>query len=241
MEEKVIVSLTSWTKRIHFTHHTIYSILEGSVKPDKIVLNLSKEEFEGIPLPDEISELSLNGDIEIFWVDGPNTKAFKKLLPTVDRYPNDIIVTVDDDIYYPYQFLEFLLEDYRKDPSRPVTVAYNRIDDMLLPWGGGVLYKASMLADYRDFLTDKILATQEDDWFYAFYLLTKGIRIKMSRSEIVYDPMIYIQTTFACQMYDMKTYNSDTTFDVLRQRLDDLGYDYTKLNDNLYAKYKYSF
>ena len=32
------------------------------------------------------------------------SKAFKKLLPTVDRYPNDIIVTVDDDIYYPYQF-----------------------------------------------------------------------------------------------------------------------------------------
>jgi hypothetical protein len=215
--------------------------MEGSLRPDKIILNLSKEEFKGIPLPDEITELSFDGHIEIFWVDGPNTKSFKKLLPTVDRFPNDIIVTIDDDIYYPYNFLETLVEDYRKDPDRPVTVAYNRYDDMLLPWGGGALYKASMLTGYKDFLSDEIINTYEDDWFYGFYLLTKCIRIKLCRSELTYDPWRYPQITAAYQMFDMKTYNTLTTQQVLHRHLEDLGYDYFQLSDNLHKKYKYSF
>ena len=43
--KRVIVSMTSWTKRIGNVSHVVYSLLKQTVKPDSIEVNLSTEEF----------------------------------------------------------------------------------------------------------------------------------------------------------------------------------------------------
>ena len=52
----VIVSLTSWKKRIQNVHIILYSILSGTYIPDKIVINLSEDEFplKETELPSEL-------------------------------------------------------------------------------------------------------------------------------------------------------------------------------------------
>lgn len=41
-------------------------------------------------------------------------RSCNKLLPTLEKHPNDVIITVDDDIYYPQDCLKMLLNEARK-------------------------------------------------------------------------------------------------------------------------------
>lgn len=43
--KKVVVTMTSWTRRIGNCVKVIQSILDNSVKPDLVFLNLSVQEF----------------------------------------------------------------------------------------------------------------------------------------------------------------------------------------------------
>lgn len=45
-EKKIVVSLTSFPARIKKVHIVIESLLNQTIKPDKIILWLSKEQFE---------------------------------------------------------------------------------------------------------------------------------------------------------------------------------------------------
>lgn len=59
--QKIVVTMTSWTKRIGNCVKVIQSILENTVKPDIVFLNLSLEEFPNRlkDLPKDLVELSL--------------------------------------------------------------------------------------------------------------------------------------------------------------------------------------
>lgn len=57
-----------------------------------------------------------------------------KLLPTLEMYPNDIIITIDDDIYYPKDCIKELIEQYKKTPDciiaheiNPVAIKDDRV------------------------------------------------------------------------------------------------------------------
>jgi hypothetical protein len=69
-------------------------------KPDKIILWLAKSQFPNKEndLPIKVTEL-VNYGLSIMWVD-KDIKSYKKLIPTLKLYPNDIIITADDDLYY---------------------------------------------------------------------------------------------------------------------------------------------
>ncbi len=41
----------------------------------------------------------------------------KKLIPTLELYPNDVIVTADDDIFYPPHWLESLYTSYLENSN----------------------------------------------------------------------------------------------------------------------------
>jgi len=91
------------------------SILNQTYNFDKFVIvmqsNFSKEDFqffEEIATVDPRIEL-LIGDVK--W------RSCNKLLPTLEKYPDDIIITIDDDTYYPPRSIETLVEEYRKNPD----------------------------------------------------------------------------------------------------------------------------
>ena len=115
LKEKIIISMTSWKKRINKAHKSIEILINNSYKPDKVILNLAIEEFpkKNLELPQSILKLLKSEIFEIFWVN-KNNNVFKKLIPTINRYKNDLIITIDDDFIYPFDLIENILKNYIK-------------------------------------------------------------------------------------------------------------------------------
>lgn len=110
-EDRVIVSLTSYPDRIYDIHYTLYSLLSQTFKPDKVVLWLAKEQFPNgeQDIPERVLTLQKSG-LSIKWCD--DIKSYKKLIPSLKEYPDDIIVTADDNIFYGEKWLEELMFQY---------------------------------------------------------------------------------------------------------------------------------
>ena len=115
---KVAISLTSFPARIDYVSKTICSLLHQSYKPDKVLLYLSSSQFKecGKEIPKELIELEKYG-LSIRWVSG-DIRSYKKLIPAMIEYPNYIIVTADDDLYYPTYWLQALMNSYEEEPKR---------------------------------------------------------------------------------------------------------------------------
>lgn len=129
--DKVYITLTSWKGRINKIHKTLDILLNNSVKPKKLILNLSIEEFPNKKndLPKNILKLLKKySNFEIFWVKKDNN-VFKKLIPTINRIKNDLIITVDDDVLYPKNLIEKMLNCYNKlGRNNPVSFGNKRSD-----------------------------------------------------------------------------------------------------------------
>ena len=118
-KEKIILTMTSWKKRIKYCHKTIEILLTNSLPPYKLILNLAKEEFpkKNLELPENLLNLLKYDNFEIFWVE-ENNNVFKKLIPTINRFKEDLIITVDDDVIYPNDMIENVIMLFRKYDSK---------------------------------------------------------------------------------------------------------------------------
>ena len=109
--EKIIVSLTSFPARINIVVKTIKTLLTQTLKPDIVVLWLAPEQFPNgeKDLPEELLELKKYG-LTIDWY--KDIRSYKKIIPTLKKYPNAVIITTDDDIYYAPDTIESLYKSY---------------------------------------------------------------------------------------------------------------------------------
>lgn len=116
----LIVSLTTWPKRINETIVTIDRLLKQKTYCNyKIFLVLSKKEFStNDHCLNYFHYLEKTTNIfRIFWIEN-NYKSFKKLLPIYKTFGNKYpILICDDDILYPENWLEDLWKEYQKDPN----------------------------------------------------------------------------------------------------------------------------
>lgn len=123
----LIISMTSYPKRIKYVAKVFYSILSTSVSKDKYkcVLVLSTEEFPNLEkdLPDDLQLFIDTGLVEIIWTKR-NTKSHKKLLPTLKKYPNEPILVIDDDILRNEDWLNSFLSDHEKYPNDIICGAF---------------------------------------------------------------------------------------------------------------------
>lgn len=112
----IIVSLTSYPARINTVHLTIKSILEQSLKADKVILWLAPEQFPNKEkdLPKQLLDLCDKG-LTIDWYH--DIKSYKKLIPTLKKYPEAIIVTADDDLIFDPDWLKLLYASYINAPE----------------------------------------------------------------------------------------------------------------------------
>lgn len=110
--ENITVSLTSHGKRVdNFAPFAIYSIFHQTILPNRIVLNINQEKWSDDNLPELIKKLQIAGlEVNLCEDVGPHTK----LLPVLEKYPDDIIITVDDDVYYENSLIADLIADYHK-------------------------------------------------------------------------------------------------------------------------------
>lgn len=116
-QERIIVSLTSFPEAIPYAVQAIRSVLRGRMLPDKIVLYLDTQKFPGGTLPQEI--VSLKSECSIFEVrfDDAVIRSYKKLVPALKDFPNDVIVTIDDDINYHPDMLSRLVQLHKRLPN----------------------------------------------------------------------------------------------------------------------------
>lgn len=106
----VIVSLTSFGERLQKEASVaIQSILNNTVLPDKICLIIDS----GDTVPKEIEEVSL---VEIIESD-LDIKGHNKYYHTIQKYPNDVIILIDDDHYYPHTFIDSCIKAYQQNPN----------------------------------------------------------------------------------------------------------------------------
>ena len=106
---KHIVSLTSFPYRIKKVWIVIESILRQKHKPDKIIIWLSINQFESFgKLPKSLLNQQKRG-LEIKFVD-EDIKSHKKYYYALKEFPNDFLITIDDDIIYPTTLIGQLIE-----------------------------------------------------------------------------------------------------------------------------------
>lgn len=110
---QVIVSLTTYGKRLYEVYLAIESIMHQTVKPNRIILWL-QDDFQNKTLPFTLRHQQERG-LEIDYC--KDIKSYKKLIPTLQKFPNDIIITIDDDIIFSMDMLENLLKSYRSAPE----------------------------------------------------------------------------------------------------------------------------
>ncbi|WNX83430.1 ATP-grasp fold amidoligase family protein [Agathobaculum sp. NTUH-O15-33] len=198
---KVVVSLTSYPKRIGTVHQTIQTLMQQTILPDKIVLWLAQSQFPNLmnDLPLELTNL-ISEIIEVKWT--KDLKAYKKLIPSLKEYPEDIIITVDDDLLFDKHLIEFLLRGFRSKPNciqchRITSIYYNNANDIQitpdaikvypvptylhkLSGGAGCLYPPHCLHSdvLREDLFCKLTPTNDDIWFWIMGMLN-GYKINV--------------------------------------------------------------
>lgn len=115
---KLVVSLTSFPPRFSTLKLTIRTLLSQSARPNIIILWIYEKDFEKLPK----NVLDLQNDL--FYIEKTNqdTRSYKKIIPTLINHPDAFIVTADDDIYYNYDWLEELIDNY--NPKRKEIIGH---------------------------------------------------------------------------------------------------------------------
>lgn len=193
-KERIIVSLTSFPAAIPYAVQAIRSILKGSLLPDKIVLYLDTQKFLDGVLPQELEALRAESPLFEVRFDPAEIRSYKKLIPALRDFPDDTIVTIDDDIHYPPNLLRDLADLHKRIPNAIVAhrVRKVRLDAPYKKWRkykwydfvfrryhfshlamqtgvGGVLYPPHTLDEKMlDPALFMVMAPTNDDiWFWA--------------------------------------------------------------------------
>lgn len=191
---KLIVSLTSYPGRIHVVEQAIDSILRQPLKPDMAILWLAESQFpkKMKSLPKSLRRYLKHG-LQIRWCE--DIRSYKKLIPALREFPEDIIVTADDDIIFWEDWLESLYVSYLVSPDciqgyhayhyhfdSDNNLQQITINDQhgilkgtnVFGSGAGILFPPHTLCDdvcNKDYMS--IAPTNDDLWWWAMACLKK--------------------------------------------------------------------
>ena len=184
----IIVSLTSFGHRVEQSApHAIYTLFTQKQLPNRIILFLDNDNWNENNIPPLLQKLQKSG-LEILFCE--DLRPYKKLIPAIQLYPLNTIITVDDDVYYNERTLLELLETYDKSDKKSVIChwafiaeqrngifipysqwkdnAFGNLNSFLSPVGqDGVLYPAGIFDD--EMIKSDIfmkLCTNDDIWFW---------------------------------------------------------------------------
>jgi hypothetical protein len=116
-KKEVIVSLTSFPAAIPYAAGAVESILVGNTLPDKVVLYLTFSQFENGKIPVELMTLANKNPLFEIRNYDEDIRSYRKLVPALKDFPNDIIVTIDDDVWYHKNMLRDLMHLHKQVPD----------------------------------------------------------------------------------------------------------------------------
>lgn len=148
--------------------------------------------------------------MEIFIDEKNNYKSHKKYLYAFDKYPDALIVTVDDDLVYPKDMIKSLIMGYESYPNAVIARRVHRItwDDkgkirpyllwdgecetILIPshsliatTGAGTLFPpGSLHKDYNNIGLIQDLAPTADDIWLKVMLLLQGTKVVWTKNNM---------------------------------------------------------
>ena len=147
-----IVSLTSFPVRIGKVWLTIESILHQKVKPDMLILWLYRGEFDETgTLPKSLERLKKRG-LQIRFCND-NLMPHKKYYYTLLAYPKACLITIDDDVLYPPDFLDRMI---RYNQLYPESICCTRarmirmVDNQIRPYNEWVEPVTDSLPSYAN-------------------------------------------------------------------------------------------
>jgi len=196
--EKAIISLTSWKKRINTVGKTIYSLLK-QCPGFHIVLVLSEEEFpkKEKELPKDLMLMANANIFEILWV-YKNYKSFKKVFFTMNKYKTVPIISADDGCMYTCNYAEELYNEWTNHKN--CIVSWKKFQGDLsrknpCPCGGGgygIIYPPNCFKNFAIYCLNKnfneIIKNPNDDRFtgiLAFKLNINFYWLKRSYSSFI--------------------------------------------------------
>lgn len=229
--KNLIVSLTTYNKRIHDVHLVIESIGQQTLKPSRVILWLDEDEFalDSIPF---ILKKQIRRGLEVNFC--PNYRSYKKLIPTLQNHPEANIITIDDDVLYPHDMVELLFKEHLQFPdciighrahkmtfnSNRCLLPYNKwkdeildsepSDEVVVIGVGGVFYPSNSLSDEClniDSFTQ--LAPNADDiWFKVMALLNGKKHKKVDDNRFLWSRFLLLE-----ESQDLALYNDNKSFD----------------------------
>ncbi|MBQ8704668.1 MAG: hypothetical protein IJ524_09915 [Bacteroidales bacterium] len=241
MEEKIIVTLTSYKHRLANLPTVLDTIFVQNMPPDVVVLNIAYGEV----LPDNVADYLKDHGVDIFRV--ADTKVYKKLIPTLKRYPHDVIITIDDDFLYPSGMIEDFMSIHTKHPNNPISGNQEVFYGMQCHCGCASLTKAKFFGEYLYQINDELIKNcPSDDMVYTFFALKAGYPYLQTENE-------YFLNMIECNINGNKSYtdmiNGDTgvinTYRYLVNRFGELknttalyvhDEDIAKVIDNIHKK-----
>lgn len=209
LDRPVVVSLTSVPWRFDRLHVVLMSLLWQSVRPNRVVLWLSEYNQQGerivdpSNLPANLRRLQRKG-VEVKFVE--DLRSYRKLIPSLERFPEAIIITADDDTLYPSDWLEKLVTVHKDRPGVvvcyrgtrmivkqdgfapysdwPEYTAINEPSYLLFAQGGeGTLYPPGSLHPevHNREVFMKLCPTADDVWFKAMVLYNNVAHVKIAQ------------------------------------------------------------
>ena len=169
---RIIVSLTSRPARISSVCKVLQSIFAQTRQADEIVLWLAGEQFSGRKLPKKLVRLEREGRLSIRWCD-KDLMSHMKYYYVFRKFPDDLVITVDDDLYYPPDLIEKL---YCSWLIHPCAVSAARAHMMLI--------KDGEILPCRDWLQDccligepsmKLFAVSRAGALFPTYLFSRQL------------------------------------------------------------------
>lgn len=210
----MVISLTSFPARLPHVAPCLQSLVSQKGPEDHLVLWLGKEQFpHGLDdIPEEIRAFSVDrgGGVDFRFTE--DIRAYTKLVPSLIAFPDETIITVDDDVAYAPGTIDVLKKAHARNPTDIFAHAVSDIYRVRGEWRrtsgmhgffaspqplrmmlgiGAVLYPPGSLdasvTDKR--LFQRICPTNDDVWFW-YCAAKKGTPILRVPGAIVRQRML---------------------------------------------------
>lgn len=157
----ISVNLTSTLDRLPLCCHAVFSLVNQTLRPDRIVIWLSSEPYlrdRGISdIPSWVQLMNrIEPIVEVRWT--ANHGPYRKLLPALrESNAEDLVITADDDILYGEHWLERLVAARRENPKQVCAARVRRI--LRTPWGSLKSYMHWPVVSEEEVLQENVIVT----------------------------------------------------------------------------------
>lgn len=203
-EKKIIISFTTIPERLDNLMLTLETLMEQSLKPNKIILYIYIEQFKDIDVEEILGNFIKRG-LEVKRV-SEDLRAHKKYFYSFQEFPNDLIITVDDDILYSKKMVELLYKGYQKYPNciicmraHGIKYSQNHFEkywdweyevvgkktpkmDLIATGGAGTLYEPKQFSNeiYNKKNIIKLSLSADDLWLKAMQIINNIKVVKVT-------------------------------------------------------------